>query len=87
MRQFIARVERYAEFREEAERLERLRLGQATAALMSLTAGRKGTRKHWLAEDVFADLKDSKAVEPESDQKGILRMFQHLAAIQKARVA
>lgn len=53
---------------------------------MSMQGERKGARKHWLAEDIFPDLRDvaQDSGDAADDEQGILMMFKYLAARQRA---
>lgn len=76
-------AERHAELMKDRERLERMRAGRTTAALMNLL-GSKKDETAFAEWDVFPELKPEE--EPDTDYARLRMMMREMAARQNARV-
>lgn len=85
MGQYAARLERHIELFKDRERLERIRVGTAAAAIMSTGMATKQDGTPWMPWDVFSELQPMQ--EQETDPVAIRAMIRDIAARQNARLA
>lgn len=80
-------MDRHTERLQERERLERLRLGVATAAVMNTGMAPKKDGTGWMPWDVFSELQpleEEDEIDEEANAQAILAMFRGMAAAQRA---
>jgi hypothetical protein len=83
LRQFVARMDRHVERLKECERMERFRIGTATAMVMNTGMATKQDKTPWVPWDVFPELQPDEEVEDHSNAMGILGLFKAMAAGQQ----
>lgn len=80
-------MERHIEVMKDRERLARLRMGVASAAVMNTGMASKRDGTAWMPWDVFPELQpfeeDAEPEEMEANAQAILAMFRGMAAAQR----